>query len=117
MIDENKIEEAALRYCEVTEANEKETALLVEGFEEGARWAEKEFVKSLWHDGREIPEKTEVCIIEATFENDRGSCFCDYTASTHTPIGWTNDYFSNGDALCAVHRWCYISDILPKEEK
>ncbi len=80
----------------------------------GAEVAKREFLKSLWHDGGKTPKKTEVCIIEATFENDRGSCFCDYTASTHTPIGWTNDYFSNGDTLCAVHRWCYISDILPE---
>ena len=107
MIDEDKIEEAALRYCEVTEANEKETALLVEGFEEGARWAEKEFVKSLWHDGREEPDIKRGILAAIQFEDGVGF--------------WAN----NGDrdiwALMKLGKrvvyWCYISDILPKEEK
>ena len=58
MIDDNKIEEAAVKsanylkgICDFTVINAFE-----EGFKEGAKWAVNELLKDLWHQKYEEPE-------------------------------------------------------------
>ena len=58
MIDDNKIEEAAVKsanylkgICDFTVINAFE-----EGFKEGAKWAVNELLKDLWHQKDEEPE-------------------------------------------------------------
>ena len=57
MIDDNKIEEAAVKsanylkgICDFTVINAFE-----EGFKEGAKWAVNEFIKELFHPASEVP--------------------------------------------------------------
>ena len=54
MIDEKKIEEAAIENSEKL-SDGKHYRDLVVGFKAGARWAINEFLKDLWHPAEEIP--------------------------------------------------------------
>ena len=57
MIDDKKIEGAARRYSKVTDCDKEEALLIEEGFKEGAEWAINEFLKDLWHQTDEEPER------------------------------------------------------------
>lgn len=112
MIDEKKIEETAQRYCKVTDANEKETSLLMEGFKEGAHWAINKFLKGLWHDASEEPKEGENIVyydgeyIDSLtwirlFHHGKRALIKETWEEVSTPL----------NILC----WCYLSDLLPKE--
>ena len=65
MIDNKKIEEAALGYCakcsDIANRNidldEDECVDLHNGFIDGAKWAINEFIKDLWHTANEKPKR------------------------------------------------------------
>ena len=115
MIDKKKIEEAAGEWAaehpsllpNVYEDNK-------EGFAHGAEWAQREFVKSLWHKASEKPEKFKPCLVYGVFTYEDKEPIEDYFTTTYTSYGWTEDYFPRAyDGV--IKRWCYIDDILPKE--
>ena len=103
MIDDNKIEEAAVKsanylkgICDFTVINAFE-----EGFKEGAKWAINEFLKDLWHPADEMPN-----------ENNEVICV-DKDSRTITYNGIANWF-----AFCRTHdvtHWIYVDDLLPKE--
>ena len=103
MIDDNKIEEAAVKsanylkgICDFTVINAFE-----EGFKEGAKWAINEFLKDLWHPADEMPN-----------ENNEVICV-DKDSRTITYNGIANWF-----AFCRTHdvtNWLYVNDLLPKE--
>ena len=103
MIDDNKIEEAAVKssnylkgICNFTVINAFE-----EGFKEGAKWAINEFLKDLWHPADEMPN-----------ENNEVICV-DKDSRTITYNGIVNWW-----AFCRTHdvtHWLYVDDLLPKE--
>ena len=103
MIDDNKIEEAAVKsanylkgICDFTVINAFE-----EGFKEGAKWAINEFLKDLWHPADEMPN-----------ENNEVICV-DKDSRTITYNGIVNWW-----AFCRTHdvtHWLYVDDLLPKE--
>ena len=103
MIDDNKIEEAAVKsanylkgICDFTVINAFE-----EGFKEGAKWAINEFLKDLWHPADEMPN-----------ENNEVICV-DKDSQTITYNGIVNWW-----AFCRTHdvtHWLYVDDLLPKE--
>ena len=103
MIDDNKIEEAAVKsanylkgICDFTVINAFE-----EGFKEGAKWAINEFLKDLWHPADEMPN-----------ENNEVICV-DKDSRTITYNGIANWW-----AFCRTHdvtHWLYVDDLLPKE--
>ena len=72
MIDNKKIEEAALGYCAKcsdiinrnVDLDEDECVDLYNGFIDGAKWAINEFLKNLWHPANEVPEIGRVIIME-----------------------------------------------------
>ena len=112
MIDEKKIKEAATKY-----AGERPKDLLSterqSSFKDGAEWAQREFVKSLWHDASEEPkDHTDIVYID-----EKGSVWSeyDYYADNYDDAfhkGWLS-FVNNG--VLRVIKWCYLSDILPKE--
>lgn len=55
MIDDEKIEAAAIRYSEVTDCDKQEALLIEEGFKEGAEWGINELLKDLFHPASEVP--------------------------------------------------------------
>ena len=103
MIDDNKIEEAAVKsanylkgICDFTVINAFE-----EGFKEGAKWAINEFLKDLWHPADEMPN-----------ENNEVICV-DKDSRTITYNGIANWW-----AFCRTHdviHWLYVDNLLPKK--
>ena len=106
MIDDNKIEEAAVKsanylkgICDFTVINAFE-----EGFKEGAKWAINEFIKDLWHPANEIPEIGRVIIMENYYPDGRIEFPSNWRKSTsHNPI--------EGN----TKKWLYVDDLLPKK--
>lgn len=78
MIGDKKIEEAANRHIETEYARynscevEEEMICLrgKDSFKEGAKWAINEFLKDLWHQNTEEPDKSKSDIITLGFDND-----------------------------------------------
>lgn len=85
-----------------------------EAFVRGAEWMRGEFVKKLWHDASEEPEKFKPCLVYGVFTYAGGEPIEDYCTSIYTTYGWAEDYFPT-DYDFDIVRWCYIDDILPKE--
>ena len=108
MINEKKISQATFKYLE-----EKGYKPYIEqAFKDGAEWAQQEFVKSLWHDAsEEAKDHTDIVYID-----EKGNVWSefDYYAGNYDDAfhkGWLS-FISNG---IQVIKWCYLSDLLPKE--
>lgn len=103
MIDDKKIEEAAVKYtnylkgiCDFTVINDSE-----EGFKSGAKWAINEFFKDLWHPANEVPEIGRVIIMENYYPDGRIEFPSNWRKSTsHNPI--------EGN----TQKWLYVDDLL-----
>ena len=54
MIDERRIEEAAINKC----------GFISSEFYSGAKWMQEEFLKNLWHDVDEMPKRAKAFIFE-----------------------------------------------------
>lgn len=99
MIDNNKIEEAAIDKC----------GFISSEFYSGAKWAINEFLKNLWHPASEEPREFAEVLAEAKI-----------TESIRTYISFKrNDaLFKNWDAYSSganITRWLYIDDLFPNE--
>ena len=113
MINDKKIEDAALGYCakcsDITNRNvdldEDECVDLYNGFIDGTKWAINEFIKDLWHPANEIPEIGRVIIMENYYPNNRIMFISRMRKSTfHSPIDIGN-----------TKKWFYIEDLFSKE--
>ena len=103
MIDDNKIEEAAVKSANYLKGicNFAVINAFEEGFKEGAKWSINEFLKDLWHPADEMPN-----------ENNEVICV-DKDSRTITYNGIVNWW-----AFCRTHdvtHWLYVNDLLPKE--
>ena len=118
MIDDKKIGKAARQISEkVVDANgfdaSKPTHLAfldghVDGFNAGAKWAINEFLKDLWHQNTEEPDKSKSDIITLGFDND---AYLQFKES----ILWNKESWRHSISRCQIIKWAYLSDILPKE--
>ncbi len=112
MIDEKKIEEAAMTaYATGTFTPTEERFASMCGFKEGVKWAQKEFINSLWHGASEEPDaKQDAWLIMQTgkdlFETVKYGGYNEDGGQT-----WQQQA-KKGNIL----RWCYLSDLLPKEQ-
>lgn len=109
MIDDKKIEEAAINYCNNRYPASQDAPFIAEGFRHGAKWAINEFLKDLLHPVSEEPREFAEVLAEAKI-----------TESIKTYISFKrNDaLFKNWDVYssCAnITRWLYIDDLFPKE--
>lgn len=120
MIEKCKIAQAARMYAEsVSEArgydhSKAEYIAYIEGiatgFEEGAHWAIQEFLKELWHDASEEPNKKISDILTlCSFDNYAYLQFED-------SILWREESWRHSISRCAINKWAYLSDILPKQK-
>lgn len=107
MIDEKKIEEAAIENSEKL-SDGKHYRDLVVGFKAGARWAINEFLKDLWHPAEEEPDKSKSDIITLGFDND---AYLQFKES----ILWNKESWRHSISRCQIIKWAYLSNILPKE--
>lgn len=87
----------------------------IASFIDGVNWWRKEFLNSVWHDAEETPNMAKHLIVE-TLRNSEKKTYDYWT--------WGNDPnpFDHNEAwwyhrFCHhFTRWCYLSDLLPKEE-
>lgn len=103
MIDEKKIEEAAIENSEKL-SDGKHYRDLVVGFKAGARWAINEFLKNLWHSADEEPEKFRKIL-----------CTGGSIDTTDTTMLIINNSWNTKVCLLKIKKWCYIDDLFPKE--
>ncbi len=111
MIDKKEVGKASVAHAKATWKSQDrwEQLACMDGFEAGVDWAIDEFKKSLWHDADEEPQKNKF-IVEKIVELDGVSYDTDILYGN--VINWkerTKRY--------DIVSWCYINDILPKEEK
>ena len=116
MIDDKKIEKAASVYGtgngysvigpdgRISLKPELETA-----FEAGVHWAINEFLKNLWHQNTEEPDKSKSDIITLGFDND---AYLQFKES----ILWNEESWRHSISRCQIIKWAYLSDILPKQK-
>ena len=107
MIDDNKIEEAAVKsanylkgICDFTVINAFE-----EGFKEGAKWAVNELLKDLWHQKDEEPEGYDEWIL------------LHYSAFNYYSLSQVK-YFKSWKEFverAPIENWLYIDDLFQKE--
>lgn len=107
MIDDKKIEEAAINKC----------GFISSEFYSGAKWMQEEFLKDLWHPAIEEPDvrhKTIICLYaDGDIREDYDVFDEAITHDTHLGIGkfnW-NDYAENEE----IEKWCYKNELFPKE--
>lgn len=77
-------------------------------FEAGAHWAINEFLKNLWHQNTEEPDKSKSDIITLGFDDD---AYLQFKES----ILWNEESWRHSISRCQIIKWAYLSDILPKE--
>lgn len=106
MIDEKKIEEAAIENSEKL-SDGKHYRDLVVGFKAGARWAINEFLKDLWHPAEEEPnhEAIRTYILGKTEASESGLLPMLLRPNTN----WKEFVVSHG-----VTNWLYVDDLLVK---
>lgn len=102
MIDKKKIEEAASDYSKTLRENQT-LSFAYRDFKEGVRWAQKEFIKELWHDASEEPEKNKKLL---GYDVDGYSIYCWKDQETT----WHEFVYNT-----VLQRWCYLLDILPQK--
>ena len=103
MIDEKKIEEAAQAIC-FDDKMSYYSYCKIEGFRKGAKWAINEFLKDLWHQTDEEPERMKEILAYGFYGT--------------TIVRWCpNGYITWKDYYEKWHytQWLYVSDLLPKE--
>ena len=111
MIDEKKIEEAAIENSEKL-SDRKHYRDLVVGFKAGARWAINEFLENLWHPADEEPKKNRLVLTDTRSIMDK-DCIC-WTTVKLTENGFIRNW-SNYAKVTKITSWLYLDDLLPKE--
>ena len=103
MIDDNKIKSAAQGYCDATYGTLDDHPLIAEAFRQGANWAINEFLKDLWREPEEQPEKFRKILYTG------GSI-----DTTDTTMLIINNSWNTKVCLLKIKKWCYIDDLFPK---
>ena len=104
MIDEMNLNEEAECYAKSVFRYYEAAHACKLGFMAGAEWAQKEFIKSLWHDASEEPDDEKEIIISMNVGTIEEECvMLIYRKENPSTL------FANG-----CRKWCYLSDLLPK---
>ena len=114
MIDDKKIEEAARCNADKyrnypTLSDEDRDKVSIGSFMDCAKWMQEEFLKDLWHQTDEEPDKAKSDIITLGFDND---AYLQFKES----ILWNEESWRHSISRCQIIKWAYLSDILPKQE-
>lgn len=108
MIEERRIEEAAINKC----------GFISSEFCSGAKWAINEFLKGLWHSYDEVPSRKDSNILQF-FEDYSTGTEDDYDAYfelIHTRDGFTQETWEEFMNIGGTpSNWLYIDDLFPKE--
>ena len=93
MIDDKKIEEAAINKC----------GFISFEFYSGAKWMQEEFLKDLWHPVNEEPKLGKRVLVKI---NGNFSLF---------NSGFVVEHIRNFDDCYGIESWLYVDDLFPKE--
>lgn len=107
MIDENKIKNAARRYCKATYGTVDDNPFIAESFRKGAKWAINKFLKDLWHDAKEEPyTNLSPILFDGRDREGRQIVKTSFFRSSY----WnkTVEYYG-------IVRWLYLDDLFPKK--
>lgn len=106
------IEAAATVYAKETWNHEEDQFMCIDGFKEGAQWAQGEFVNSLWHDASEKPKQHKMIIaLTGGMES-----LTDFDAEVYNfPFALSKGDWVDLADQDGIMSWCYLDDILPKE--
>ena len=101
MIDNKKIEEAAINKC----------GFISSEFYSGAKWAIDEFLKDLWHPVWKKPEDNRYILWEEKYSGVKSTIF--YNATKYNTC--YDEPWNNKVASLNITRWLYIDDLLLKK--
>lgn len=124
MIDDKKIEEATRNYINKNGyfiKYDEEPCVDIEfaykeGYKEGCKDAINEFLKDLWHPASEEPDvrhKTIICLYEDGHICQDYDAYDEATESDklgRKEFKW--NYYAEDNE---IKKWCYATDLLPKE--
>ena len=104
MIEYNKIEEAAFDLYKNSKLDFVSSES-VEGFKEGAKWMQEEFLKNLWHKTDEEPEGYDEWIL------------LNYNVGNYYSLAQVKEFKSWKGFIerAPIDKWLYIDDLFPKE--
>lgn len=106
MIDDKKIEEAAIENSEKL-SDGKHYRDLVVGFKAGAHWTINEFLKDLWHDAEEEPySNLSPILLDGIDREGRQIVKTSFFRS---------GYWNKTVEYYGIIRWLYIDDLFPEE--
>lgn len=108
MINDKKIKSAAQGYCDATYGTLDEHPLIVEAFEQGAKWAIHEFLKDLWHPIEEKPERNTPYLAQLLPASP-------FETSIHFETFSDSELWKRYLKNKSIIRWCYIDNLLPKK--
>jgi len=113
MIDEKEIKEAARDHINkggfFVKYDEDPCIDIEVAFKSGAKWAQKEFVKSLWHPAKEEPKEKDKMLMVEVGKNKKE--YVHFKRNQGCLFGGWKHYVNMVD----VTRWLYIDDLLPKK--
>lgn len=133
MIDEKKIEEAAqgaadlyeqdlpiMSYEEDTEVDGQHhfcQEFGAELFKDGVNWAINEFLKDLWHQTDEKPEKNRTCLVRVIYHLNHGMLPDEerIEQSSFHDFGWYDYNFKYIGIDYDIIGWLYVDDLFPKK--
>lgn len=97
MIDDKKIEEAAINKC----------GFISSEFYSGAKWMQEEFLKDLWHPASEEPRQKTMLLIEISLPKltSRKSYYTDVLI---------NEDWEIKRGVMYISRWLYVDDLISK---
>lgn len=97
MIDDKKIEEAAINKC----------GFISSEFYSGAKWMQEEFLKDLWHPASEEPREKTMLLMEVSFPKPTLKKF--YYVDLLIKEDWVIKY-----NVMSISRWLYVEDLISK---
>lgn len=108
MIDEKRIKEAASSYVGgKPDAATERISVEQASFMDGALWAQREFLNSLWHDTSEEPKSKDECSSIFALDRYKGIKEMRY-----------REEYGDWERIVIVYdmvAWCYVDDLLPKK--
>ena len=116
MIDDNKIAKAAFDLYQNSRLDFV-VSNTVEGFKEGAKWMQEEFLKDLWHPASEAPRNdyTDILIVCKKPQQPIVLSLEDILDGAPDDIASYNDMWMHLCDVCKITKYCYIGDLLPKK--
>lgn len=105
MIDDKKIEETARYYCNSRYPASQDVPFIAEGFRQGAKWMQEEFLKDLWHPIEEKPQKEKTFLYQTLYDG--------FGLNQISNIKDWNFIIKYQKAT----QWLYVEDLLPRTQK